>query len=254
MSYGTPCRFVTKHHPNRYVLDDFLRTQGPTPGRDTSCMICLEEMTAEDTTITHGLPGQGECNNAFHSACFDGLVASVKLADDLDPAGANSNEFGRQFAKCPMCRGTLYPYEKQGCQFPPALEVEREGVSFEAAERAAAETAFGDHDEDSEIEFEINDERAHLAETRRYQRTFRPSVLGDGMTFMGIRFWSHVLLRDDWQNLILEFHMTTSDSYSMVHLNELIDRVARVRAYGIRRAVRAARAVGPAAREQADLP
>jgi hypothetical protein len=48
--------------------------------------------------------------------------------------------------------------------------------------------------------------------------------------------------------------MTTSDSYYTVQLNELIDRVARVRAYGIRRALRAARAVGLAAREQADLP
>lgn len=242
MSDGTPRRFVTKHHPNRYVLDDCLRTQGPTPGRDTSCMICIEEMTAEDKTITHGLPGQGECNNAFHSVCFDELVASVKLADDLDPAGANSNDFGRQFAKCPMCRGALYPYEKQGCQLPPALEVEREGVRFAGVERTAAETTFGDHDQDSEIEIELNNERADIAEMHRYQRTFRPSALGEGMTFMGIRFWNHVLLRDDWQNLILEFHMTTSVSHSVVHLNELIDRVARIRAAGMRQAIRATRA------------
>jgi hypothetical protein len=68
--------------------------------------------------------------------------------------------------------------------FQPRLRWSVKVSASKQPERAAAETAFGDHDEDFETEFEINDHHAHLAEMRRYQ---------------------YVLLRDDWQNLMLEF-------------------------------------------------
>ena len=125
MSDGKPTRFVTKSHPDTHkVVDNCLYTQGPTPGRDSECMICLEVMTEEDKTVTHGLPGIGECNNAFHLSCFDLVVSSAKLADEFDPQGANSS--CNQFAKCPACRGKLFPYEKQGCALPPNFAAERE--------------------------------------------------------------------------------------------------------------------------------
>ena len=106
-------------------------------------MICLELMTEEDKTVTHGLPHAGECNYAFHLSCFDGMVANTDLADEIDPQGSNSSD--DKFAKCPMCRGSLFPYPKQGCALPPALIAERERARFEAARaRAMNETWMGD--------------------------------------------------------------------------------------------------------------
>jgi hypothetical protein len=144
MSNGAPSRFVTEDHPNRHnFVDNCLYTQGPTPGRDAACMICLELMTEEDKTVTHGLPHAGECNYAFHLSCFDGLVANTDLADEIDPQGSNTGD--DKFAKCPMCRGSLLPYPKQGCALPPALIAERERARFEAArQRAMNETWMGE--------------------------------------------------------------------------------------------------------------
>lgn len=137
---GGDNNFIAEDHPDRHnVVDSCVSTQGPTFDRDSSCVICLEDMKENEMMVTHGLPGNGECNHAFHALCFEELVTSAGLADEIDPAGANSTEPDKQFAKCPICRGELYPYTKQGCELPPALAEDREHVRFQSVHERVAD-------------------------------------------------------------------------------------------------------------------
>lgn len=109
---GGDNNFIAEDHPDRHnVVDSCVSTQGPTFDRDSSCVICLEDMKENEMMVTHGLPGNG----------------------------ANSTEPDKQFAKCPICRGELYPYTKQGCELPPALAEDREHVRFQSVHERVAD-------------------------------------------------------------------------------------------------------------------
>lgn len=124
---------ITASTPERHaVFDDCIYTQGPAVGRDVSCAICLDPMEHHEETLTHC-----ECQNAFHVACFDSLVASENPAN---PTGANPVEL--YSIKCPLCRGEMKPWPKAGCALPPRA-TSQDSALFREALQAAVTVFFG---------------------------------------------------------------------------------------------------------------